>query len=147
MQTRYFALIIGIVYVLAGGAGFIPALRDERTTPDLIVDSSYGDLFGLFPINLLHNIVHLVIGAVGVLSFASVLAARNFARGLAVIYGALAVMGVIDAGNLDTTFELIPLFSHDIWLHAGTAAIAAYVGWSATESRETAVRPGGRQAA
>jgi hypothetical protein len=26
-------------------------------------------------------------------------------------------------------FGLIPLYSHDVWLHAGTAAIAAYFGW------------------
>jgi hypothetical protein len=26
-------------------------------------------------------------------------------------------------------FGLIPLHGHDVWLHLGTAAIAAYVGW------------------
>jgi hypothetical protein len=26
-------------------------------------------------------------------------------------------------------FGVIPLFGHDIWLHAGTAALAAYFGF------------------
>jgi hypothetical protein len=50
-----------------------------------------------------------------------------FARGLTVVYGILAVMGLIPA--LNTMFGLAPIFGHDIWLHAGTALIAAYFGW------------------
>ena len=50
-----------------------------------------------------------------------------FARGLTVVYGVLAVMGLIPV--LNTTFGLIPIFGHDVWLHAGTAILAAYFGW------------------
>ncbi len=49
---------------------------------------------------------------------------------LAVLYALLAVMGLIDAGDLNTTFKLIPLLSHDVWLHALTAAAAAYFGFA-----------------
>jgi hypothetical protein len=35
---------------------------------------------------------------------------------VAVVYGILTVMGLIPA--LDTTFGLIPLYGHDVWLHA-----------------------------
>ncbi|MEA2529463.1 MAG: hypothetical protein QOG89_1107, partial [Thermomicrobiales bacterium] len=35
MKTRYFALIVGIVYTLVGIAGFISGLGDERTSPSL----------------------------------------------------------------------------------------------------------------
>jgi hypothetical protein len=37
------------------------------------------------------------------------------------------VMGMVP--GLNTVFGLLPLHSHDVWLHAGTAAIAAYFGW------------------
>ena len=47
-------------------------------------------------------------------------------------------MGLIPV--LNTTFGLVPLFGHDVWLHAGTAALAAYFGFSqrteAVEIRE-----------
>jgi hypothetical protein len=46
---------------------------------------------------------------------------------MAVLYGGLAVMGLIP--GLNTLFGLVPLFGHDVWLHAGTAAIAAYFGF------------------
>ena len=129
MNTRTFALAAGIVYLVVGVAGFIPALGDDRDLPDLAVDALYFDLFWLFPVNVLHSLVHLLIGVLGVLASRSYDGARLYARALAVVYALLAVMGLIDAGDLDTTFELIPLFSHDIWLHALTAAVAAYFGF------------------
>ena len=33
--------------------------------------------------------------------------------------------------GLRTTFGLIPIFGHDIWLHAVSALAAAYFGWMA----------------
>lgn len=129
MQTRYFALIAGLVYVLVGIAGFAPAFRTapEAAAPALAVETGYGRLFGLFPINVVHNLVHLAIGIWGLAAYASFPAARVFARGLAWIFGALTVMGFIP--GLNTLFGLAPLFGHNIWLHAGTALVAAYFGY------------------
>lgn len=133
MQTRYFALIAGIVYIVVGIVGFIPGLvtAPAATAPDLLVESGYGYLFGLFPINILHNIVHLVVGVLGIAAYRSFSSARLFARGLAIFYGLLAIMGFIP--GLHTTFGLIPIFSHDIWLHALTAIVAAYFGFRTSE--------------
>ncbi len=139
MLTRYFALVIGVVYVLAGLAGFIPALGTERTTPDLIVDAQYRNVLGLFPANILHHLVHLAIGILGILAYRSYANARNYSRVLAVVYGLLAVMGLIDAGNLNTTFDLIPIFGNDVWLHALTALAAAYFGFMAPRATDTPV--------
>ena len=47
----------------------------------------------------------------------------------AVFYGILAVMGLIP--QLGTTFGMIPVSGHDVWLHALTAIAAAYFGWMA----------------
>jgi hypothetical protein len=33
--------------------------------------------------------------------------------------------------NFNTMFGMVPLWGHDIWLHAGATAIAAYFGWVA----------------
>jgi hypothetical protein len=84
-------------------------------------------LLGLFPINILHNIVHLAIGLWGVLSYRSYGGARTYARGLVVLYALLAIMGLVP--GLNTTFDLIPIFGHDVWLHALTALAAAYFGF------------------
>lgn len=131
MQTRLFALIFGIVYTLIGVLGFISGLRDSppADAPSLTVDSQYGYLFGLFPVNILHNIVHLAVGLLGIVAYYRFSTARAYAQAVAIVFAVLTVMGLIP--GLRTTFGLIPLFSHDIWLHALTAVVAAYFGWFA----------------
>lgn len=130
MRTRYFSLIIGILFLAIGILGFVPGLvtAPPAGVPDIAVDAGYGYLFGLFPVNVLHNIVHLVVGVLGIYCYRNALQARAFSKGLAWFYGILAVMGLFPV--LNTTFKLIPLFGNDIWLHALTAAVAAYFGYA-----------------
>jgi uncharacterized membrane protein YuzA (DUF378 family) len=137
MDVRRFALIAGIIYLIVGIAGFIPALIQPPTAnaPQLAVDALHGRLLGLFPVNILHTLVHLAIGIWGVVGAKSLGASVFFSRSLAVIYGLLAVMGLIP--GLNTMFGLVPLHSHDIWLHAGTALIAAYFGFAAKHATRT----------
>jgi len=134
MRTRLFALIVGIVYLLVGIAGFIPGLVEDHDMADLAVDAGAGDLLGIFPVNVLHNIVHLLIGLLGILAYRTFDASRTYSKALAILYALLAVMGLIDAGNLNTTFGLIPIFGNDVWLHALTAAVAAYFGFGPVPS-------------
>lgn len=133
MATRYFALIAGIVYALVGIAGFVPGLLTSPPAgaPGVTVDSFYGYLFGLFPVNVLHNLVHLGLGIWGIVAYGGYLASRNYAASLAVIFGVLTIMGLVP--GLNTTFGLIPIFGHDIWLHAITAIVAAYFGFGRRE--------------
>ena len=136
-MIRKFALIFGIIYVIAGITGFIPSLTPHHSDmPPIAVDSFYGRALGLFPVNILHNLVHLAIGVWGILSSRSVSGARFFGKGLAVLYGLLAILGLIPATN--TMFGLVPIYGNDVWLHAGTALIAAYFGFVARESDERA---------
>ena len=131
-MIRTFALIFGIIYLLVGISGFIPGLVSHHADlPPIAVDSFYGRLLGLFPVNILHNIVHLLVGAWGLLSSRSVGGARLFGKGLAVFYGLLTILGLIPLTN--TMFGLVPIFGHDVWLHALTALIAAYFGFVARE--------------
>ena len=130
MRTRYFALVFGIAYILAAAAGIIPGLLlRSPDLPPLRVDALYGRALGLFPVNVLHTLVHLVIGLWGVLAWQAQSTARLYARSLAILYGVLTVLGAIPATA--TLFGLVPLFGHDIWLHAVTALVAAYFGWFA----------------
>lgn len=126
MAIRYFALAYGIVFLLVGAAGFVPGLvtAPETAAPDA---ETVGRLFGLFPVNALHNIVHIVFGIWGLAAYRSLSNARIYARSVAVIYAVLAVMGLIPM--LRTVFGLIPLYGHDVWLHIVLAVVAAYFGW------------------
>ncbi|MBD2565991.1 MULTISPECIES: DUF4383 domain-containing protein [Nostoc] len=139
MGARYFALISGIVFLLLGIFGFIPGMVATPGSggPEVIFKPGYGYLLSSFPINILHNLVHIAVGIWGLVSYSNYIRARNYGRGLALFYGVLAIMGLLPV--LNTVFGLIPVFGNDVWLHAITAVIAAYFGFktpSAAELRE-----------
>jgi hypothetical protein len=129
MSTRTFALLFGIVFLAIGVAGFIPGITTPPHPghPPLTVDANYGQVLGLFPVNILHNIVHILFGLWGLLSYKSLGASKGYAKSVAIAYAVLTVAGFIP--GLSTMFGLVPLFGNDIWLHALLAAVAAYFGW------------------
>lgn len=129
MNTTTFALIIGIAYLGAGVLGLIPAalMPPPPDAPPTTFTVLYGYLLGIFPVNVLHTAVHFAIGLWGLMAWRRLQDAKVFLRTLAILYGALAVMGLVP--GLNNVFGFIPLHGHDVWLHAGTAALAAYFGW------------------
>ena len=116
--TRTVALIFGAVYVLVGVLGFLghPIVAESKYDN---MESASGDLFGLFPINALHNIVHLVIGTFLVWGATehgrAVLAAR-------VVGGIYLGVGLLGYASPDP-YGLIPIGGNDIWLHLASAAV------------------------
>ena len=129
MKTSTFALIIGIAYLGAGILGLIPAalVPPPIDAPPTNFTLLYGYLLGLFPVNLLHSLVHIVIGAWGISAWSGRSSSISFARGLAILYGALAVLGMFPL--LNTAMGMIPFHGNDVWLHGITAVVAAYFGW------------------
>ena len=141
MSLRTFAKIFGVVFLLVGISGFIPGITTPHDHPganDVMVDAGLGALMGLFPVNLLHNLFHVAFGIWGLAAARSFGGARLYARGVAVIYTALAIIGLIPAAKLWTTFGLIPLYGNDVWLHIVLAAVAAYFGFM---HRDVAAEP------
>lgn len=127
-MIRNAARIFGIIYLLVGILGFVPALQSPADGPHVLIGTTV-NLLGLFPVNAVHNLVHILIGLAGLLAAGSFGGARTYFRTLAVVYAVLAVFGLIPATN--SLFGLAPLASNDIWLHALTAIAAAYFGWAA----------------
>ena len=140
MAIRYFALVYGIVFLVIGVAGFIPGFLAplDPQHPELALSAGEGRLFGLFPINVLHNLVHIIFGIWGIAVWRSIPRAVMYAKSVAVIYAVFVVMGIIPF--LRTTFGLVPLYGHDVWLHAVLAAVAAYFGFAARADTGEPVR-------
>jgi hypothetical protein len=132
-MMRKFALIFGGMFLLVGILGFVPQLvtpmgeMNHSGAPEFLRE--HGMLLGLFPVNVLHNAVHIIIGMLGLVSATEPHTVKSYAKGVAVFYGLLAVMGFFP--NFNTMFGIVPLWGHVIWLHAATAAVAAYFGWAA----------------
>lgn len=137
--TRYFALVVGVAFTLAGIAGFLPFFTPHAPpeAPHLIVETSYGLLLGLFPVNIIHNLFHFGVGMMGVLAFRSYPSALQFSRFLGIALGVLTVMGLIPP--LSTGFGLWPLYGHDIWLHGLEAVIGVYLGFFASQKNQIQV--------
>ncbi|MCQ3938688.1 MAG: DUF4383 domain-containing protein [Chloroflexi bacterium] len=137
--TRYFALVVGIAFVLAGIAGFIPFFTPppHADAPHLILNSNYGLLLGLFPVNTLHSIFHFSTGVFGMYAFRNYRLSRIFSRFLGVTLGIFTVMGLIP--RLHTTFGYLPLYGHDVWLHGLEAVIGLYLGFFARQTERESV--------
>jgi hypothetical protein len=129
MSTRNFALIAGVAYLALGILGLVPAMLAppplDAATPSFAL--LYGYLFGLFPVNVLHTALHIAAGFWGLCAWRQRCSAVAYARALAVVFAALALLGVIPGAG--TLFGAMPLHGHDVWLHAVTALAAFHFGW------------------
>ncbi|HYF59767.1 MAG TPA: DUF4383 domain-containing protein [Burkholderiaceae bacterium] len=132
---KSFALFYGVVFLLVGIAGSIPGMTSPHDHPDVVVGTGLGLLFGLFPVNVIHNIIHAAFGAWGILASRDRGWSRTYAKSVAIIYALLTVFGLIAAGRIYTTFGLAPLYGHDVWLHAALAAGAAYFAFAHRDDR------------
>ena len=128
MSTRTFALIFGIVFIAVGLAGFVPGLVEPLHPEHPPVEPVGGLLFGLFPVNALHNAVHILFGIWGLAASRSLAGSVSYARGVAIIYAVLTIAGLVP--GLETGFGMVPLYQNDVWLHLVLAAVAAYFGWA-----------------
>jgi hypothetical protein len=102
------AQVFGWGFIAIGLAGFVAT--GSSMNPDHLTAPR---VFGLFPVNVLHNVVHLVFGLWGVLAARSLGAARSYLLGAGLIYLVLAALGVVAPNG----FGLVPLGGNDVGLH------------------------------
>ena len=136
--VRTFALILGIVFLLVGVMGFLPApfVTAPHDMHGVTVHSYHGYLLGLFPVNVWHNLVHIAFGIWGIGAYLTGLGgSRLYARAVTVIYALFAIMGLFP--NLDTVWGLIPIHGNDAWLHGLIACVSAYFGWAPATTEAT----------
>ncbi|MBD2019660.1 DUF4383 domain-containing protein [Leptolyngbya sp. FACHB-36] len=135
LTERVCALILGILFLAVGLAGFIPnfmslpaaAPNVSVDAPRLIFDDGYGYVLGLFPTNFLHNAVHIVVGILGIAAATSLSGSIVYNQIFAITYALIALMGLLPLTN--TTFGLMPIFGNNVWFNALTALIAGYIGF------------------
>jgi hypothetical protein len=113
------ALLFGIVFLLIGILGFVPAV-----TPD------NGMLLSIFHVNNAHNIVHLASGVVFLLcGMAGGGPSRTFFQVFGIIYAVVALSGFYYGDN--TLLGIISNNTADTWLHVVLAVVMLFLGFGA----------------
>lgn len=106
MNAKMAAIVIGIVFVLVGLLGFV---NDP--------------VLGLFDVNPLHNLIHLISGIVLLAGAYSSLGSSMALKIIGVVYALVAVLGffLVDADGM--LLGLIPINTPDQWLHVVLAVV------------------------
>jgi hypothetical protein len=109
------AAAVGAVFLLVGIAGFIPGITTNFDDLTFAGTDSRAELLGVFQVSVLHNLVHLAFGVLGLVASRTVPASRLYLIGGGVVYLLLTLYGVvIDLGD-DANF--VPVNTADNWLH------------------------------
>jgi hypothetical protein len=125
------AAVFGVVFVLVAIVGFIApgGMAMQPTDP-----ASPAKVLGMFPVNLLHNIVHLLFGAWGLAASRSWGGSKQFFTVAGIIYIVLTIVGYLSPSG----FGLVPLGGSDIGLHAVLGIVMLAIGYTAKPAGATA---------
>ncbi|WAL64404.1 DUF4383 domain-containing protein [Amycolatopsis cynarae] len=119
--TQVLAAVVGLVYLVGGILGFL------RTGFTAFTGNQHVLLIG-FMINPLHNLVHVVVGFVGLLCTTTSVLSRTFGWLLFIGYGLLSawglmITGVITRNPVAGLGNPLNLNAADNWLHIATALL------------------------
>jgi hypothetical protein len=121
------SLVVGVVYLLVGVLGFIPGITVPNATAP-----GQGLLLGIFAVNTIHNLAHLILGAALVYAGTSAVNVRMVNRVLAAVFAILVVGSVIAP-----IVEGVAINPPDTGLHLASLLVTAAIGFM-TQRRDMA---------
>ena len=121
--NRLVATVFGAVYLLVGLLGF------AVTGGVGFIATQGGLLLGIFEVNPLHNIAHLLIGAALLIAG---LASTRAAKGVNITIGAVyLLLGIVGFFLVGTALNILALNTFDHFLHLASAIVLLGVGLAA----------------
>ena len=128
--NRLLGTIFGAVYLLVGLLGF------AVTGGIGFLATKGGLLLGIFEVNPLHNIAHLLIGAALLIAgLSSVAAAKGVNTTVGAVYLLLGIVGFFLVG---TNLNILALNTADHFLHLASAIVLLGVGLAGDKSTRAA---------
>ncbi|NEE02382.1 DUF4383 domain-containing protein [Phytoactinopolyspora halotolerans] len=109
------ATVVAAVFLVIGVMGFIPGITTDFDEMQFAGHESEAMLLGVFQVSILHNIVHLLFGVVGLFLGRSFAGARNFLIWGGAVYAVLWLYGLFV--DEESSANFVPLNSADDWLH------------------------------
>ena len=126
--AQTFALVFGVVYLLIGIVGFAVTGFDD------FASDTFGEKLLIFPLNPLHNLVHIAIGALWIGASRAHDSAKSTNTLVGAVYLLTAILGF--AGILDF-LAIEDASSADNFLHLGSAILSLYFGTAGAEGPRT----------
>jgi len=118
VQTvRAMAAVVGATFVLVGILGFVPGVTTDLDTITWAGHESGAQLFGIFQVSVLHNLLHLAFGVVGLVLARTAVGSLRF-----LLWGGVAYLGLWAYGVMvdhDHGANVVPTDQADDWLHLG----------------------------
>ncbi|HVF54429.1 MAG TPA: DUF4383 domain-containing protein [Actinomycetota bacterium] len=117
-SSQIFSLVFGMTYLSVGLLGMV-FLGGER------------EIFGLFGVDIWHNIAHALIGGAFLYGSRSIDLSRRMCLILGGLFGVLALLGfanILDEGTI------LHVNSGDDFLHLATAVLALYFGFTGADA-------------
>jgi hypothetical protein len=133
------AAVVGLTFLLVGILGFVPGVT-TNLYDGLEFAGHEGDaeLLGIFQVSVLHNLVHLLFGLIGLSLAKTASGSRLFLIGGGAIYLVLWIYGLVIDRDSDANF--VPLNSADNWLHFALGAGMILLGLVLSREREPTAR-------
>jgi hypothetical protein len=132
------ALIVGIAFLLVGIAGFIPGVTQNFDDMEFAGHESGAELLGVFQVSVLHNLVHLAFGVLGLIAATRYKASRTYLIAGGLVYLALMVYGLVVDQDTDANF--VPINDADNWLHLALGVGMIALGLLLTDRHDADVR-------
>lgn len=108
---------VAAVFLLVGILGFIPGITTNLDDIEFAGHESGAELLGIFQVSVLHNLVHLAFGVVGLWAARRGRSAVLYLLIGGALYLLLTVYGVAVDHDHDANF--VPVNTADDWLHLG----------------------------
>ena len=133
LQTA--ALGVGVLFVIVGIAGFIPGIT-QNAPGDFMGENSPGSILDAFQTSILHNLVHLLFGVVGIVLARTWDGARKYLIGGGLVYLVLWLIGMFSA------MDWLPADVTDHWLHFVLGLLMLALGFVLSRRVEVRGRDG-----
>jgi hypothetical protein len=114
-MLKQLATTFGVILLLVGVLGFVPGITTD------------GLLLGIFQVDTIHNVIHLLSGAIALWAgMTSMSAAKMYFQIFGVVYALVTVLGFVAGGSI---LGLFAVNMADNLLHVVIAVVALWAGF------------------
>ncbi|MEX1052157.1 MAG: DUF4383 domain-containing protein [Patescibacteria group bacterium] len=116
-MAKSLATWFGLILVVLGVLGFIPGITNDDKM-----------IFGIFQVDAVHSIVHIVVGALGLwMGMAGMDQAKNYLRIFGVVFALFAIIGFFQT---DTILGIMATNMAHTWVYVVLALIFLWGGFA-----------------